>query len=204
MRKVMMAVMAVASAGLMTTGCERKAEVQRQREDVAEARIDVAKAQQEQQRELAEARQEQQKDLADVQKDTQEDVLDAKKDLADEQKDLNEAQARQMNDQFDRDSMSATGGSGMTATAQQEIQGTIQATTNNTLTILVPSEDSRLMTFKSDSALKVMRDDKPLALSSLKAGDEVRASYSVDENGLRTLHSVDVTKTSAQHPMKMK
>ncbi len=187
MRKLMTAVVAVAAAGMVMTGCERKSEVQRQQEDVAEARVDVAKAQQERNQEIAEARQ-----------DAQEDVIDAQKDLADEQRDLAEAQYKQNEDLRD-DNLSATGGSGMVSAKTEEVKGIVKSASDNSVTLMIKNKDNQLMTFQSNNQLKVMHDDKPLALSNLKAGDEVRASYQRDATGTTRRRPIDVTKPSAQH-----
>jgi hypothetical protein len=186
MRKLMAAVMVVSGLGLVT-GCERKSEVQQQRENVAEAQRDVAQEQREANQELASTRQ-----------DTQEDVNEARQDLAEEQSKLAEKENEQLSEQN-----RATGGSGLIGTKSEsnkleEVKGTIQSASGNNLTLIVPDKDNQLMRFKSDSQVKVMRDDKALSLSSLKAGDEVRASYQVDPNGQMLLRSVEVTKTSAK------
>lgn len=200
MRKIMTALMAVAAVGMVTAGCSSKSEVQRQREDVAQARLDVAKAKQEQQSDIAQARTDEQKDLARVEQKTDENVRDAQQDLAKERKDLAEAEARDINERMDNGSQSATGGSGLIDSKTEEIKGTVQSTTDTSLTLLIPSQDNRLMRFTANDQVKVTRDSQPLTLQSLKAGDEVRAAYQVDANGLRVLRSLDLTKVSAQHP----
>ncbi|WNG18009.1 hypothetical protein [Cystobacter fuscus] len=185
MRKLMAAVMVVSGLGLVT-GCERKGDVQRQQENVAEA-----------QREVAEEQREASQDIAATAQDKQEDVAEARQDLAEEQNKLADKQYEQLSDNQD----TATGGSGMVSDKQaklEEVKGTIQSASGNNLTLIVPDKDNQLMRFKSDSQVKVMRDDKALSLSNLKAGDEVRASYQIDPNGQMLLRSVEVTKTSAK------
>ncbi|ATB40173.1 hypothetical protein CYFUS_005621 [Cystobacter fuscus] len=184
MRKLMAAVMVVSGLGLVT-GCERKGEVQRQQENVAEA-----------QREVVEEQREANQDIAATAQDKQEDVAEARQDLAEEQNKLAEKQYEQLSDQD-----TATGGSGVVSDKQaklEEVKGTIQSTSGNNLTLIVPDKHNQLMRFKSDPQVKVMHDDKALSLSSLKAGDEVRASYQLDPNGQMLLRSVEVTKTSAK------
>lgn len=184
MRKLMAAVMVVSGLGLVT-GCERKGDVQRQQENVAEA-----------QREVAEEQREASQDIAANAQDEQEDVAEARRDLAEEQNKLAEKQYEQLSEQD-----TATGGSGMVSDKQarlEEVKGTIQSASSGNLTLIVPDKDNQLMRFKSDSQVKVMRDDKAMSLSKLKAGDEVRASYQVDPNGQMLLRSVEVTKTSAK------
>ncbi|OJH36858.1 hypothetical protein [Cystobacter ferrugineus] len=186
MRKLMAAVMVVSGLGLVT-GCERKGDVQRQQENVAEAQREVVQEQSEANQEVASSAQ-----------DAQEDVNEARQDLAEEQNKLAEKQYEQLSEQD-----TATGGSGMVSDKQavnklEEVKGTIQSASGNNLTLIVPDKDNQLMRFKSDAQVKVMHDDKPLSLSSLKAGDEVRASYQMDPNGQMLLRSVEVTKTSAK------
>lgn len=171
MRKLMTALMAVAAAGMVTAGCSSKSEVQRQ--DVAQARLELAKAKKEQQHDIAQVRTHEQQDLA---------------------------QARDLNDRMDNGSQGATGGSGLMDPQTQEVKGTVQATTDTSLTLIIPNQDNQLMRFTANDQVKVTRDNQPLTLQSLKAGDEVRAAYQVDPNGLRVLRSLEVTKVSAQHP----
>ena len=168
MRKLMAAVLVVSGLGLVT-GCERKSDLQRQREDVAEAQRDVKQEQQKADQELAEGRQDAQKDLSKAQRD-----------LADEQSELAAKEYDQLSDH------GATGGSGLAndSTARdpiasdtvhdtgklrdeaaQEIQGTIQSASGSNLTLIVPDQDNKLVRFKSDKQVQVMRDDKAMSLS---------------------------------------
>ncbi|OJT21544.1 hypothetical protein BO221_27425 [Archangium sp. Cb G35] len=190
MRKLMMAVMAVAGIGL-TVGCQDRNKVQREQEDVAEAQRDVAQERQEVDREVAEARQ-----------DSTENLNEAQRDLAEEQRDLAAAQNEQLAEQNDQ----AIGGSG-TATKDtmanvklEKVEGTIQSASANTIAIIVPDKNNQVMRFQANQQVQVMKDDKPVALKDLKAGDEVRASYQMDPNGQMMLKSIEVEKMSAQHP----
>ncbi|MBM7115906.1 hypothetical protein [Archangium primigenium] len=191
MRKLMVAAMAVAGLG-MAAGC--KSNVESQRESVAEARQDVLKEQQKMQEDVASARQDSAEEIAEARVEGQENIAEAQKDLAEEQSDLARAQNENLNEG------SAVGGSGMVDAKTEEIKGTIQSASNSALTLIIPSQDNRVMSFKANSQLKVMHDKQAMSLSSLKVGDEVRASYSLGQNGERMLRSVEVTETSAQHP----
>lgn len=191
MRKLMMAVMAVAGLGL-TVGCQDRNKVQREQEDVAAAQRDVAQERQEANKEVAEARQ-----------DSAENVNEAQKDLAEEQRELADAQHQQMAEQNDQ----ATGGSGtmnkndtMANVKLEKVEGTIQSASANTIAIIVPDKNNQVMRFQANQQVQVMKDDKPVALKDLKAGDEVRASYQMDPNGQMMLKSIEVEKMSAQHP----
>ena len=188
MRKLMTAVVAVAGLGLMA-GCKSN-NVEEKRQDVAEARQDVAQEQQSAQQEVAEARQ-----------DAQQDVAEAQKDLTDEQRELAAAQHEQLNND---DQTSATGGSGVANAKTEEVEGTIQSTSGNTLKLIVPDKNNQVMRFQADQQVQVLKDDKPVALKDLKAGDEVRASYQLDANGKMLLQSIEVEKLSAQHPGQQK
>jgi uncharacterized protein HemX len=188
MRKLMMAVVAVAGVAV---GCQKN-DVQKERQDVAEAQREATQERQEIQRdtqqEMAELRQEQQQELTDLNRDVQE-----------EQKDVAEAQREQLNDQDE-----AIGGSGdtMANAKTEQVEGTIQSASANNITLWVPDQDNKLMKFQADKNVRVMRDDKPVALTELKAGDEVRASYQLDQAGKMVLRSIEVEKQSAQHPNK--
>ncbi len=187
MRKLMMAAFTVAALGL-TVGCQDRSKVQSEQQDVAEAQRDVAQENQNAQQEVAEASQ-----------DAQKDVADAQKDLRAEEQDLAQAQQQQATEQNE-----ATGGSGLTNEKTEEVKGTIKSASANSLTLIVPDKDNKTMKFQADKQVQVLKDDKPVALSDLKAGDEVRASYQLDANGQMVLRSIEVEKLSAQHPEKQK
>ncbi len=201
MRKLMMAV-AVAGLGL-TVGCQDRSKVQQEQQDVAEA-----------QREVTETRQQTAQDLGEVRQDSQQEMTDAQKNLVEEQRELADAQHKQMDEQNDQ----ATGGSGTvnkndtamnkndTAANMktEEVEGTIQTASANTIAIIVPDQNNKVMRFQANQQVQVMKDDKPVALKDLKAGDEVRASYQMDANGQMMLKSIEVEKMSAQHPGQQK
>jgi hypothetical protein len=188
MRKLMMAVMTVAGLGL-TVGCQDRNKVQQEQKDVAEAQRDVAQERQETEREVAETRQEGQKDVTEEQRD-----------VAEEQRELAEAQNKQLGEQRDE----ATGGSGMANVKTEEVKGTIQSASANSITLIVPDKNNQMMRFQANPQVQVMKDDKPVALKDLKPGDEVRASYQMDPNGQMMLRNIEVKKTSAQHPEQQK
>lgn len=194
MRKLMMAVMAVAGLGL-TVGCQDRNKVQEEQRDVAEAQRDVAQERQEVARDVNETRQE-----------GQEELTDAQKNLMEEQRELAEAQHEQLDERNDE----AIGGSGtatkdtMANVKTEEVEGTIQSTSANTIAIIVPDKNNQVMRFQANNQVQVMKDDKPVALKDLKAGDEVRASYQLDANGKMMLKSIEVEKLSAQHPGQQK
>ena len=193
MRKIMMAVVAVAGVAV---GCQ-KSDVQKERQDVAEVQREATQErqeiQQDTQKEMAELRQEEQQELTDLNKDVQE-----------EQKDVIEAERDQLNNNNQDE---AIGGSGdtMANAKTEEVEGAIQSVSGNNITLMVPDQDNKLMKFQADKNVRVMRDDKPVALTELKAGDEVRASYQMDQAGKMVLRSIELEKPSAQNPnMKKK
>jgi hypothetical protein len=196
MRKLMMAVVAVAGLGLVT-GCQnKKEEVQEQRQDVAEAQREASET-------TAEAQRDTQKDIAEAQREGAKKQAEAQQDVREEQGELAEAERDQLNDQSNMND-DATGGSGMATAKTEEVKGTIQSASGNNLTLIVPDKNNQLMKFQTNSQVQVMRDDKPVAITDLKAGDEVRASYVMDPAGKMVLKSVEVKKESAQHPGKEK
>jgi type II secretory pathway pseudopilin PulG len=191
MRKLVVAVMAVAGLGV-AAGCQNRSEVQKERQDVAEAQQEATRERQEihrdTQQQMAEARQEEQQELRDLDKNVQE-----------EQRDLTEAQREQLNDQGE-----ATGGSGMANARTEEVKGTIQSASATSITLLVPDKNNQMMKFQANQQVQVTRDDKPVALTELKPGDEVRASYQMDQAGKMVLRTIELEKQSAQHPNKQK
>ncbi|HEX8433943.1 hypothetical protein [Archangium sp.] len=189
MRKLMMAVVAVTGLGLVTGCQDKKAAVQEQRQEVAEA-----------QREAAQTTAEVQRDAAKEQAEAQQDVREEQRELAE----LEREQSReQLNDQSNLND-DATGGSGMTHARTEEVEGTIQSASGNSLALIVPDKNNQILRFQTNAQVQVMRDDKPVALTDLKAGDEVRASYMMDPAGKMVLKSIEVEKESAQHPGKQK
>ncbi len=185
MRKLMMAVMAVAGLGLVT-GCQnKKEEVQEQQQDVAEAQREAAQT------------------TAETQREGAEEQAEAQQDVREEERELAEAQREQLNDQTNRGE-DATGGSGMATGKTEEVKGTIQSSSGNSLSLIVPEKNNQVMRFQTNAQVQVTRDDKPAALTDVKAGDEVRASYMVDQAGKMVLKSIEVEKESAQHPGQQK
>lgn len=192
MRKLMMAVMAVAGLG-MAVGCQDRNKAQEERQDVAEAQREATQERQEvqgeTQEEIAQARQEEQQELRDIEQNVQE-----------EQKDVTEAEREQLGEQGE-----AMGGGGMAGVQKtEEVEGTVQSTSGNTIKLIVPDKNNQVLSFQASPQIQVMRDDKPVALSDVKAGDEVRASYQLDQAGKMILRSIEVEKPSAQHPGQQK
>jgi vacuolar-type H+-ATPase subunit H len=177
-------------------GCQDRNKVQEEQQDVAEA-----------QRDVAEQRAETDQDVAETRQEGQQELTDAEKNLTEEQRELADAQHKQLDEQNDE----ATGGSG-TATPRdttanvktEEVKGTIQSASANSIALIVPDKNNQVMRFQANNQVQVMKDDKPVALKDLKAGDEVRASYQLDPNGQMMLKSIEVKKLSAQHPGEQK
>lgn len=166
MRKLMMAVMAVAGIGLVT-GCRDS--VQSERKDVAEARQDVQQEQTEMQRELAGERQEGQEEIAEERQD----VREEREELAEEMQE-------------------GMGGGAMAGA--QTVSGRIQSATPDTVVLIVPEQNNQQMRMRADQQTQVKKDDKTVSLQELKPGDEVRASYEMGQNGQMILRSVEVRK----------
>ncbi|WP_309890255.1 DUF5666 domain-containing protein [Archangium sp.] len=188
MRKLMMAAVAVAGLGL-TVGCQdRNKEIQNQREDVAEV-----------QREAAEKTAQADREALDTRQEAQKEVVEERRELAEVQADKADAEHKAMGDD------EATGGSGMAANVQkEEVKGTIQSASASSVTLRVPDKNNQMMRFQANPRTQVMKDDKPVALTDLKPGDEVRASYDMDQNGKMVLRSIELKKESAQHPGQQK
>lgn len=201
MRKLMMAAVAVAGLGL-TVGCQKSGnnDVQAARQDVAEAQREAAEKSAEANREALDTRQEAQKEVAEERRE----LAEVQADKADaEHKSIGDDTA--MGDDKAMGDDAAMGGSGMAANAQkEEVKGTIQSSSANSVTLMVPDKNNQMMRFQTNQQTQVMKDDKPVALTDLKAGDEVRASYEMDQNGKMVLRSIELKKESAQHPGKQK
>ena len=197
MRKLMMAAVAVAGLGL-TVGCQKSGN------DVQAARQDVAEAQ----REAAEKSAEANREALDTRQEAQQEVAEERRELAEVQADKADAEHKSIGGSGAVDTQKnddAMGGSGMAANAQkEEVKGTIQSSSANSVTLMVPDKNNQMMRFQTNPQTQVMKDDKPVALTDLKAGDEVRASYEMDQNGKMVLRSIELKKESAQHPGQQK
>lgn len=96
-----------------------------------------------------------------------------------------------------------TGGSGMLRTDTMQEKGIIRSVSDKGMTISVPKKD-RIVTLHVDDQMQLLRDDQPLALSSLQVGDEVRATYQFNEEGQKVLRGLEVTKERAAQEKKKK
>jgi hypothetical protein len=96
-----------------------------------------------------------------------------------------------------------TGGSGMLRTDTLQEEGIIRSVSDKGMTISVPKKD-RIVTLRVDDQVQLLRDDQPLALSSLQVGDEVRATYQFNEDGEKVLRGLEVTKERAEQAKKKK
>ncbi|QRK10920.1 hypothetical protein JQX13_13105 [Archangium violaceum] len=182
MRKLMMAVVAVAGLG-MTVGCQNRSEVQEERQDVAQARQGVQQEQRELQQEIAGERQEGQQEIAEQRQDVQE-----------ERQELNEAQRERMQEQ-----QQGTGGGAMAGA--QTVSGRIQSATPDAVVLIVPDQNNQQMRLRADRQTQVKREDQTLSLRDLNPGDEVRASYEVGQNGQMILRNIEVQKQSTDNTM---
>ncbi|EPX57404.1 hypothetical protein D187_007158 [Cystobacter fuscus DSM 2262] len=96
-----------------------------------------------------------------------------------------------------------TGGSGMLSTDTMQEKGIIRSVSDKGMTISVPKKN-RIVTLRVDDQVQLLRDDQPLALSSLQVGDEVRATYQFNEDGEKVLRGLEVTKERAEQAKKKK
>jgi F0F1-type ATP synthase membrane subunit b/b' len=173
MRKLMTAVVVTMGLGL-AVGCERRGEVQQERQDVAEAQQQVQQERQETQEELAETRQEAQEELGGAQQEVQE-----------EQQELTQAQQEQLQEG------QGVGGTGMAA-GQQEVEGRVQSATPDAVILI--TEDDRQMRFQAGAQTQVRHEGRQVSLQTLQPGDEVRASFRMDKGGNMVLNSIEVQK----------
>ncbi|KFA88485.1 hypothetical protein [Archangium violaceum] len=173
MRKLMMAVMAVAGLGLVA-GCRDS--VQSERRDVAQAQQEVQQEQREMQREIAEERQEGQQELAEQRQDVQEERQELQEELRE-----------------------GTGGGAMAGA--QMVDGRIQSATPDAVVLIVPDQNNQRMQLRADQKTQVKKDNQTMSLRDLKPGDEVRASYEMGQGGQMILRSIEVQKKSTDNMM---
>lgn len=179
MRKLMMAVTAVASLA-MVSGCKR--------DNVESERRDVAEAQQEAAQTTAEARQEAQQEMAGAQQDAQEEIASAQQDVQEERKDLAEAQRsqqeelaqnqREQQEEMAEDQREAQGGSGMAgaSAAATNVNGRVLSTGGDSLT-LVDTSSNKQVKLKTNDQTRIMQNNSPVKLDDITEGTQVRASY---------------------------
>ena len=173
MRKLMMAVVAVVGLGL-TVGCQNRGnELQEKRQDLAEAQREAAQTNAEVQRDL-------QQGTAEARTDAMEKQQEAQQEVVEEQRELVEARNEQALDEHKAigGSGAASGmandkSSGMANAQTEEVKGTIQSASASSITLLIPDKNNQMMRFQANPQTQVMQDDKPMALSDLKPGDEV-------------------------------
>ncbi|MBZ4401051.1 hypothetical protein OWM54_39045 [Myxococcus sp. MISCRS1] len=177
MRKLMMAVGAVAAMA-MVTGCSKRDNVAEQRQDVAEAqseaRQEVAEIRQDEQQDIANTQRNAQEDIAESQREANEEIASAQEDVRDEQADLAEAQR-------DRNEELAQGGSGTAGAmaATTNVSGRVLSTSGSSLTV-VDTSNNRQLKLKTNDQSRILQNNQEVKLGDLKEGDQVRASYVMD------------------------
>lgn len=175
MRKLTMAVMAVAGLSLVT-GCRES--VQQERQDVAEARQDVQQERQEMQQEIVGERQE-----------GQEEIADERQDVAEAQQDLAEARQERM-----EEPQEGTGGGAMAGA--QSVNGRVQSATPDALVLIIPEQNNQQMRLSADQKTQVKKNNQQATLQDIKPGDEIRASYEMGQNGQLILRDVEVQRSA--------
>ncbi|MCP3143366.1 hypothetical protein [Pyxidicoccus xibeiensis] len=185
MRKLMIAVTAVAGLA-MVPGCKRD-NVESERQDVAEAQQEAsqtaAEAQQEASRESAEAQREAQEEVAGAQQEAREDIAGAQKDVQEEREDLAQAQQNRnedlAEDQRELNDDLATGGSGTAGAAAAvptSVNGRVLSTGGDSLTVVDTSNNKQLK-LKTNDQTRIMQNNAPVKLDDITEGSQVRASY---------------------------
>ncbi|QSQ26972.1 hypothetical protein JY651_19530 [Pyxidicoccus parkwayensis] len=189
MRKLMMAVTAVAGLA-MIPGCKRD-NVESERRDVAEAQQEASKetaqARQEESHDIASAQQNANEDIASAHKEANEDIASAQQDVREEQGELAEAE-RNRNEELNQDQRErqddlAQGGSGAagatTAAAATSVQGRVLSTGHDTLT-LVDTSNNKQLKLKTNDQTRILQNNAPVKLGDITEGTQVRASYVMD------------------------
>lgn len=194
MRKLMMAVGAVAGLSLLAGCQENKSKVAEEQRDVAEAQAQasekVADARQEAAQETAEAQKSAQEETASAQREAQEETASAQQEVAEERKDVAEAREEvAQNQDEEREDVAeaeqkaaeeredlATGGSGMAAGAAMTMTGTLKNVTIGD-NLEVTDSTGKEMKLKTDDQTKVTWNNQPAKLDNFDEGTQVRASY---------------------------
>ncbi|NOK04624.1 MULTISPECIES: hypothetical protein [Myxococcus] len=180
MRKLMMAVTAVAGMSLVVTGCSKRDNVESQRQDVAEAQVEAqqetAEIRQDAREDIASTQMEAQEDIAGTQREAAEEVASAQQDVQDERQDLAEADRRtDLNDDM---ALGGSGAAGATAAASS-VSGRVLSTGNDELTV-VDTSNNKQLELKTNDQTRILHNNQPLKLDDIEEGAQVRASYVQD------------------------
>ncbi|NVJ09953.1 hypothetical protein HUW63_32610 [Myxococcus sp. AM001] len=181
MRKLMMAVTAVAGMSLVVTGCSKRDNVESQRQDVAEAQMEAqqetAEIRQDAREDIASTQTEAQEDIAGTQREAAEEVASARQDVQEEREDLAEAEAERREDLNDD---LALGGSGVaSAAAASSVSGRVLSTGGDELTV-VDTRNNKQLELKTNDQTRILHNNQPLKLDDIEEGAQVRASYVQD------------------------
>lgn len=171
MRKLMMA--AVAVAGLAAaTGCQRKSDVQEQREEVAKAQQDVSEAQRDAHEKVAEQANEGSQETAEARQEAGKEVAEAQQNLNEEQGKLTEEQREEQADRT-----AATAGA-------TTVQGSLQSKGDDLFVLTVPDQNNRQLRLKTDDQTRLMQNNREVKLDDIQEGSQVRASYVAEGNDM--------------------
>ncbi|GEL72868.1 hypothetical protein [Myxococcus virescens] len=179
MRKLMMAVTAVAGMSLVVTGCSKRDNVESQRQDVAEAQVEAqqetAEIRQDAREDIASTQMEAQEDIAGTQREAAEEIASAQQDVQDERQDLAEAEAERRTDLNDDMALGGSGAAGATAAASS-VSGRVLSTGNDELTV-VDTSNNKQLELKTNDQTRILHNNQPLKLDDIEEGAQVRASY---------------------------
>ncbi|NVI99970.1 hypothetical protein HV824_17830 [Myxococcus sp. AM009] len=182
MRKLMMAVTAVAGMSLVVTGCSKRDNVESQRQDVAEARMEAqqetAEIRQDAREDIANTQTEAQEDIAGTQREAAEEVASARQDVQEEREDLAEAEADRRADLNDDLALGGSGVAGATAAASS-VSGRVLSTGGDELTV-VDTRNNKQLELKTNDQTRILHNNQPLKLDDIEEGAQVRASYVQD------------------------
>ncbi|AKQ66767.1 TolA protein [Myxococcus hansupus] len=182
MRKLMMAVTAVAGMSLVVSGCSKRDNVESQRQDVAEAQMEAqqetAEIRQDAREDIASTQMEAQEDIAGTQAEASEDIASVQQDVQDERQDLAEAEADR---QRDLNEDMALGGSGTAgaAAAASSVSGRVLSTGGDELTV-VDTSNNKQLELKTNDQTRILHNNQPVKLGDIEEGAQVRASYVMD------------------------
>lgn len=155
--------------------------------DVAKDQQNLAQTEQQNQKDMAQTRQDAQNKVASAQNDANHEIAEQQKqnnqNLADAQNDLNKDRNKDQNQAASNDN------NGKALTAQAGVvTGRVTDLSDKTFTVKVPNGDS------------VEIQKSTIATTSLRKGEEVRATYRVDTDGNKVAQDVTVIRaTTSDH-----
>jgi len=190
MRKLMIAVAAVAGMGLAVGGCNDRDQAARERRDLARTEVRANE-------DIANARLDAAKQKADIDRKTQEKIVERQQDVADKRQDAAQAAANAVGDHnrdlATRDRDLATGSSldrDRSLVVDGSVKGVLTASSASKLEIRDLRGNKEKL--KTDELTRVTENGRQVRLDDFREGTEVRASFVLDKDHDKVARDVQV------------